>query len=90
MELVRGIKITDYCDQANLPTAERLELFITVCHAVQHAHQKGIIHRDLKPSNILVTLHDGVPVPKVIDFGVAKATQGSGSPSRRSTRSSSR
>ncbi len=76
MELVRGIKITDYCDQANLPTAERLALFIQVCQAVQHAHQKGIIHRDLKPSNILVTLHDGVPVPKVIDFGVAKATQG--------------
>ena len=75
MELVRGIKITDYCDQAKLPTAERLELFIPVCQAVQHAHQKGIIHRDLKPSNILVTLHDGVPVPKVIDFGVAKATQ---------------
>jgi serine/threonine protein kinase len=75
MELVRGIKITKYCDQANLPTAERLQLFIAVCQAVQHAHQKGIIHRDLKPSNILVTLHDGVPVPKVIDFGVAKATQ---------------
>ena len=75
MELVRGIKITDFCDQANLPTAERLALFIQVCNAVQHAHQKGIIHRDLKPSNILVTLHDGVPVPKVIDFGVAKATQ---------------
>ena len=75
MELVRGIKITKYCDQANLPTAERLRLFIAVCNAVQHAHQKGIIHRDLKPSNILVTLHDGVPVPKVIDFGVAKATQ---------------
>ncbi|MEP6872721.1 MAG: serine/threonine-protein kinase, partial [Anaerolineaceae bacterium] len=75
MELVRGIKITEYCDQANLPTAERLALFIAVCQAVQHAHQKGVIHRDLKPSNILVTLHDGVPVPKVIDFGVAKATQ---------------
>ncbi|HET6407607.1 MAG TPA: serine/threonine-protein kinase, partial [Chthoniobacteraceae bacterium] len=75
MELVRGIKITDYCDQANLPTVSRLELFIQVCSAVQHAHQKGIIHRDLKPSNILVTLHDGDPVPKVIDFGVAKATQ---------------
>src|SRR6185503_13014744 len=75
MELVRGVKITAYCDQANLSTAERLTLFIAVCHAVQHAHQKGIIHRDLKPSNILVTLHDGVPVPKVIDFGVAKATQ---------------
>ncbi len=75
MELVRGIKITDYCDRANLPTTERLALFILVCHAVQHAHQKGIIHRDLKPSNVLVTMHDGVPVPKVIDFGVAKATQ---------------
>ncbi|MDB6153960.1 MAG: serine/threonine protein kinase [Chthoniobacteraceae bacterium] len=75
MELVRGIKITDYCDEANLATADRIRLFIAVCHAVQHAHQKGIIHRDLKPSNILVTLHDGVPVPKVIDFGVAKATQ---------------
>src|SRR4029434_6727082 len=76
MELVRGIKITDYCDQNKLTTAERLRLFIQVCHAVQHAHQKGIIHRDLKPSNILVTLHDGLPVPKVIDFGIAKATQG--------------
>ena len=75
MELVHGIKITEYCDQANLRTAERLALFITVCKAVQHAHQKGVIHRDLKPSNILVTLHDGAPVPKVIDFGVAKATQ---------------
>jgi serine/threonine protein kinase len=76
MELVRGIPITDYCDQAKLPTIQRLDLFIQVCHAVQHAHQKGIIHRDLKPSNILVTLHDGVPVPKVIDFGIAKATEG--------------
>jgi WD40 repeat protein len=76
MELVRGIKITDYCDQNNLSTRERLDLFIQVCRAVQHAHQKGIIHRDLKPSNILVTLHDGVPVPKVIDFGIAKATEG--------------
>jgi serine/threonine protein kinase len=75
MELVRGIKITDYCDQNNLSTRERLDLFIKVCQAVQHAHQKGIIHRDIKPSNILVTLHDGVPVPKVIDFGIAKATQ---------------
>ena len=73
MELVKGIPITDYCDQEKLPTAERLELFIKVCHAVQHAHQKGVIHRDLKPSNILVTLHDGEAVPKVIDFGVAKA-----------------
>jgi serine/threonine protein kinase/WD40 repeat protein len=76
MELVRGIKITDYCDQNNLPTQERLDLFIKVCQAIQHAHQKGIIHRDIKPSNILVTLHDGVPVPKVIDFGIAKATEG--------------
>ncbi len=76
MELVRGIKITDYCDQNNLPTKERLGLFIKVCQAIQHAHQKGIIHRDIKPSNILVTLHDGVAVPKVIDFGIAKATQG--------------
>jgi serine/threonine protein kinase len=76
MELVRGIKITDYCDQGRLSTRERLDLFIQVCHAVQHAHQKGIIHRDLKPSNILVTLHDTVPVPKVIDFGIAKATEG--------------
>ncbi len=75
MELVRGVKITEYCDGANLSTAERLQLFVAVCQAVQHAHQKGIIHRDLKPSNILVTLHDGVAVPKVIDFGVAKATQ---------------
>src|SRR5437667_2236505 len=75
LELVRGIRITEYCDQNNLPTGERLSLFIQVCHAIQHAHQKGIIHRDIKPSNILVTLHDGVPVPKVIDFGIAKATQ---------------
>jgi WD40 repeat protein/serine/threonine protein kinase len=73
MELVRGIRITDYCDQNRLPTRERLALFILVCQAIQHAHQKGIIHRDIKPSNILVTLHDGVPVPKVIDFGIAKA-----------------
>ena len=74
MELVRGIKITEYCDQNQLPTRERLKLFMLVCQAIQHAHQKGIIHRDIKPSNILVTLHDGVPVPKVIDFGIAKAT----------------
>jgi len=76
MELVRGIKFTEYCDQNQLTTKERLALFIKVCQAIQHAHQKGIIHRDIKPSNILVTLHDGVPVPKVIDFGIAKATEG--------------
>jgi serine/threonine protein kinase len=76
MELVRGISITKYCDENSLSTSQRLGLFTQVCHAVQHAHQKGIIHRDIKPSNILVTLHDGVPVPKVIDFGIAKATQG--------------
>jgi serine/threonine protein kinase len=76
MELVRGLKITEHCDQNQLPTAERLNLFIKVCQAIQHAHQKGIIHRDIKPSNILVVLHDGVPVPKVIDFGIAKATHG--------------
>ena len=76
MELVRGIRITDYCDQANLSAKERLDLFIEVCQAIQHAHQKGIIHHDIKPGNILVTLHDGVPVPKVIDFGIAKATEG--------------
>src|ERR1043165_4006836 len=75
MELVRGTRITEYCDKNSLPTPERLKLFILVCQAIQHAHQKGIIHRDIKPSNILVTLHDGVPVPKVIDFGIAKATQ---------------
>ena len=76
MELVRGLRITDYCDQNKLATAPRLELFMQVCHAVQHAHQKGIIHRDLKPSNILVTVQDGVPLAKVIDFGIAKATEG--------------
>ena len=76
MELVRGIRITEYCDQEHLAISDRLDLFIKVCHAIQHAHQKGIIHRDIKPSNILVTLHDGVPVPKVIDFGIAKATEG--------------
>ena len=76
MELVRGIKITDYCDQNNLSTRQRLDLFMQVCQAIQHAHQKGVIHRDIKPSNILVTVNDGVAVPKVIDFGIAKATQG--------------
>jgi len=76
MELVRGIPITRYCDENKLDTQSRLDLFIKVCQAIQHAHQKGIIHRDIKPSNILVTLHDGVPVPKVIDFGIAKATEG--------------
>lgn len=73
MELVRGIPITEFCEQRDLGTRERLELFVMVCRGVQHAHQKGVIHRDLKPSNVLVTLHDGTPVVKVIDFGVAKA-----------------
>ena len=74
MELVKGVSITEYCDGANLSTEQRLKLFVMVCNAVQHAHQKGIIHRDIKPSNVMVTLHDGEPVPKVIDFGIAKAT----------------
>jgi eukaryotic-like serine/threonine-protein kinase len=74
MELVKGVPITRYCDEHRLTTRERLELAIPVCQAVQHAHQKGIIHRDLKPSNILIALYDGKPIPKVIDFGVAKAT----------------
>jgi WD40 repeat protein/serine/threonine protein kinase len=74
MDLVKGLPITDYCDQAQLTPRERLELFVHLCQAVQHAHQKGVIHRDLKPSNVLVTLHDGTPVVKVIDFGIAKAT----------------
>src|SRR5207253_1337352 len=74
MELVKGLPITKYCDDNRLSPRARLELFVQICHAVQHAHTKGIIHRDLKPSNVLVALYDGNPVPKVIDFGVAKAT----------------
>lgn len=76
MELVRGIPVTKFCDNERLTARERLELFRPICRAVQHAHQKGIVHRDLKPNNILVALYDGRPVPKVIDFGVAKATGG--------------
>ena len=75
MELVRGVPLTEYCDQQRLTVKARLELFVAVCQAVQHAHQKGIIHRDLKPGNVLVTEVDGRPTPKVIDFGVAKATE---------------
>ncbi|MFM7116637.1 MAG: serine/threonine protein kinase, partial [Planctomycetota bacterium] len=75
MELVQGISLTDYCDRNQLTVKERLELFIPVCDAIHHAHQKGVMHRDLKPSNILVTLYDGRPTPKVIDFGLAKALQ---------------
>jgi serine/threonine protein kinase len=73
MELVKGVPITEYCDTHQLSTKERLVLFMLVCHAVQHAHQKGIIHRDIKPSNVMIAMHDGKPVPKVIDFGIAKA-----------------
>jgi serine/threonine protein kinase len=75
MELVHGVPITKYCDDNHLTPRERLELFVPVCQAIQHAHQKGVIHRDIKPSNVMVTLYDGKPVPKVIDFGVAKATE---------------
>ena len=75
MELVHGVPITKYCDDNHLTPRERLELFVPVCQAIQHAHQKGIIHRDIKPSNVMVTLYDGKPVAKVIDFGVAKATE---------------
>ena len=74
MELVKGVPITEYCDENHLTPEAAARLFLTVCQAVQHAHQKGVIHRDIKPSNVMVTLHDGQPVPKVIDFGVAKAT----------------
>ncbi|HEV3117030.1 MAG TPA: serine/threonine-protein kinase, partial [Gemmataceae bacterium] len=74
MELVKGVPITEFCDKNHLPPEARLKLFIDVCHGIQHAHHKGVIHRDIKPSNVMVTLHDGVPVVKVIDFGVAKAT----------------
>ncbi|HVJ83225.1 MAG TPA: serine/threonine-protein kinase, partial [Planctomycetia bacterium] len=76
MELVAGLALNKFCDEAKLPVNDRLEVFIAVCQAVQHAHQKGLVHRDLKPANILVTLVDGKPTPKVIDFGVAKAISG--------------
>jgi eukaryotic-like serine/threonine-protein kinase len=76
MELVRGVKINKFCDELHLDAKQRLRMFIQVCHAIQHAHQKGIIHRDIKPSNILVTMLDGEPMPKVIDFGIAKAIEG--------------
>ena len=76
MELVHGVRITEYCGQHHFDTRQRLALFIQVCHAIQHAHQKGVIHRDIKPSNILVALENGAPMPKVIDFGIAKATEG--------------
>src|SRR5262249_18281466 len=76
MELVNGLPLNRFCDDAKLDISERLELFVAICQAVQHAHQKGIVHRDLKPSNILVTVLDGKPLPKIIDFGVAKALGG--------------
>ena len=74
MDLVKGVPLTEYCDKNRLPARQRLDLFLQVCGAVQHAHQKGIIHRDIKPTNVMVTMHDGKPVPKVIDFGISKAT----------------
>ena len=89
MDLVKGVPITKYCDEHHLTPRQRLELFIPVCQAVQHAHQKGIIHRDIKPSNVLVALYDGKPVPKVIDFGVAKAA-GQPRPRTRSSPASAR
>lgn len=76
MELVRGIRVTEYCEYGRLTIAERMELLMQMCRAIQHAHHKGIVHRDIKPSNVLVTVHDGVPTAKVIDFGIAKATRG--------------
>lgn len=77
MELVKGLPLTEYCDARKLSVHERLDLFIQICSAVQHAHQKAVIHRDLKPTNVLVTEHDGKPVPKVVDFGLAKALNAS-------------
>ena len=77
MEFVQGVPITDYCDENRLPVAARLRLLVDVCQAVQHAHQKGVIHRDLKPGNVMIAEVDGRPTPKVIDFGVAKATEAS-------------